>query len=72
MKNILCLLVCFITLFLSSCSLNENIVTEVLDKNTIVDSGEYYSIYRINQTEFMLDIYGLEGEIAMSKKLNTL
>jgi len=69
MKGFLYILIISITLFfMIGCSSYENDMNNVSNQLEIIDSGEYYRIYKENTNILSYDIYGLNGEIILSEK----
>lgn len=71
MKKHLYIIICIIFCFLTACSLqpsiNNSIVTNPSENYKIIDSCEYYRIYKINTTQVYYEIYNSNGDIALSE-----
>lgn len=67
-KKYLCLIVCVLVSFLSACTPRKEAIAPASTNATVIDSGEYYRIYKENSTCVRYDIYDANGEIVLSEE----
>lgn len=67
MKKYLYLLVCVLVCFMFACSPYKSIINSESEHREIVDSGEYYRIYKENINQVCYDIYDSKGKIVLSE-----
>lgn len=66
MKKFLFPIVCVVLCFLSACAANQSNIYN-LDNKKIIDSGDYYCIYKEGTTDITYDILNLDGETVFSE-----